>query len=679
MLAELGLKEAFRSKRDALLDDFYIPCLQESITYDRAVGYFSSSLIHVMALAFSDFVARGGRMRLICSPALSVQDFDAMRAGADLADAAQSAVKAEVDEMLSDPISMSATRLLATLIASQVLDVQVASVTGESGIFHDKLGIFTDSDGKRVTFVGSANETWAAWGLNHESFEVFCSWKGESDLLRTRRHAEEFERLWINGEIGVHVEPLDGLTRSKLIEVAEDDVESALQLIRQGKPSGPTRIPMPHQKAVLEDWSAHGFRGIVSFATGAGKTITALNGIRDWTSDGRPAIILVPGRELHHQWNREIQLDIPNASILKCGAGAGADTWANLLAVFTQPRSPISRPRITLATNATFASEGFQTLVRDGGHLLVVADEMHRMGSPGNLAALAAMEPGGRLGLSATYSRQFDESGTEALVNWFGPVLEPVIGLAEATLLGLLVPYDYRLHTLQLEPDEVAKYEDLTDKIRVSSIMSQESGEMSDSLKMMLIRRSRILKQARGKAPMALEILAREYESGSRWLVYCDDIEQLEKVVAGGLRLHLPVLAFHSGMAGDREAALQSFTSNGGILVAIRCLDEGIDIPSCDQALILASSTVSREYIQRRGRVLRRAPGKFSAVVHDLLLVNDAGGVLTKNEAIRALEFARLSRNPSAKAVLNLLIALSPDIDVQDNELDQPVDSDEEG
>ena len=122
-------------------------------------------------------------MRLICSPALRVDDFDAMKGALHPSARAQHAVRDELEALLQNPQALSATRLLATLVSADILEVQIATLRESPGIFHDKLGIFVDSDGKRVSFVGSANETWAAWGLNHESFEVFGSWKGESESL----------------------------------------------------------------------------------------------------------------------------------------------------------------------------------------------------------------------------------------------------------------------------------------------------------------------------------------------------------------------------------------------------------------------------------------------------------------------------------------------------------------
>jgi superfamily II DNA or RNA helicase len=123
----------------------------------------------------------------------------------------------------------------------------------------------------------------------------------------------------------------------------------------------------------------------------------------------------------------------------------------------------------------------------------------------------------------------------------------------------------------------------------------------------------------------------------------------------------LPALEFHSEMVSDRDVVLRSLGKHGGIVVAIRCLDEGIDIPVTDHALIIASSTADREYVQRRGRVLRSAPDKLSAEVHDLLLVDQQGGALTRSEALRALEFVRLARNSAARERLKAMVALSND------------------
>jgi len=666
-LRDLGLGPAYRSGRDMLLDDFYVPCLQEALLYDRAVGYFSSTLYHVVALAFSDFVGRGGRMRLICSPALTAEDFAAMKEADEIGRFAQSTVRADLQMLLTRPEAVPATRLLATLIANDIIDVRIAFADNPSGIFHDKLGIFEDTEGKRVSFVGSANETWRAWGLNHESFEVFCSWKNEPELLRTRDHVDTFRRLWRGHEPGVRIAHLEQVTREQLVAIADDDLEHAIGAVRSlqlGRRAQPTGRPlMEHQRLVLEDWEAKDHHGIVNFATGAGKTLTAIEGVKRWTSGGGAAVILVPGRDLHAQWIREIEIELPGVQILPAGAGSNKAAWQQLLPVFSAPGNSADNRRIVVATNHTFASDDFQRRLKSGDHLLIVADEMHRSGSARVLNVLEQTGCGATLGLSATFRRQFDDDGTNRLMDFFGPVLMPAIGLAEALMLDLLVPYDYRLHELRLDDDELEQYEQLTK--RIGQLVSQGASvnDASSPLQMLLIRRARILKQARGKVPMAADILRREYQAGDRWLVYCDDVSQLKALTTECLAAGLPALEFYSEMTSNRDAVIRSLGGYGGIVIAIRCLDEGIDIPVTDHALILASSTVEREYIQRRGRVLRQAPGtnKVSAEVHDVMLVDAIGGALTKSEATRALEFVRLARNSAARDRLKAIVSLSQD------------------
>lgn len=667
MLQDLEPQTSYRSGRDSLIDDFYVPCLQESIRYDRAVGYFSSTLYQIVGLAFTDFARRGGRMRLVCSPALTLEDFQAMKDAEEIGRRAQETVREDLERLLANPAAVSATKLLATLIANGIIDVRIAFADRPSGLFHDKLGIFEDEKGRRVSFRGSANETWRAWGFNHESFDVSCSWRNEQELLRTREHADSFQDIWRGREPGVLIAHLDEVTREQLVDIADADLDHALEEVRlhQGRKLDRTkgRPLMEHQRLVLEDWEAHKHKGIVNFATGAGKTLAAIEGVKRWTDAGGSAVVLVPGRDLHAQWIREIETELSEAQILPAGAGSAKADWMQMLPIFTAPGNSADHRRIVVATMATFASDDFQRRLRSGNHLLIVADEMHRAGSKKMLPVLEQTPTGGTLGLSATFRRQFDSDGTDRLVDFFGEVLSPVIGLAEALMLGLLVPYDYRLHEVTLGDDEQEQYDSLTKRIGQLVSQGESVGDPDGALQMLLIRRARVLKQARSKIPTAIDILRAEYQAGDRWLVYCDDKAQLNAVIQECLANDLPALAFYSGMESDRDTVIRSLGELGGIVVAIRCLDEGIDIPVTDHALILASSTVEREYVQRRGRVLRRSPAtdKVSAEVHDLILVDQIGGALTKSEATRALEFVRLARNPAARERLRAIVSLSRD------------------
>ena len=232
MLKEIGFQTAYRSGADSLLDDFYVPALQESLRYDRAVGYFSSSLYAAVAVAFSDFAQRGGRIRLICSPSLTAGDFEAMQSGVAARQLAHDVIRRDLNKLYDDPQAIPATQLLATLVASDIVDIRIAFADDPRGLFHDKIGIFEDEDGRRVSFRGSANETWRAWGLNHESFDVFCSACDETELLRTREHADIFRALWLGDEPGIHVERLDTVTLDRIEQIALDDLDDAIAVVR---------------------------------------------------------------------------------------------------------------------------------------------------------------------------------------------------------------------------------------------------------------------------------------------------------------------------------------------------------------------------------------------------------------------------------------------------------------
>ena len=236
------------------------------------------------------------------------------------------------------------------------------------------------------------------------------------------------------------------------------------------------------------------------------------------------------------------------------------------------------------------------------------------MGAPGARRILGAAEPAARLGLSATPVRAFDREGTDSILDFFGGVIEPVVTLKDAIEAGRLCEYEYWPQTVRLNPDEQERWEDLTKRIQ-KRFAREASGQAnfddpSDELKQMLIRRARIAKSAEAKVAEAARIVTTQFELGQRWILYCDDQHQVALVLQSLRAASLPAFEYHSAMAGSRDATLRAFREEGGILVSIRCLDEGVDIPEVSHALILASSRNDREFVQRRGRVLRDDPLK---------------------------------------------------------------------
>lgn len=660
----------YASSRGDLIDEFYVPCLSVADRYDRAAGYFRSSLFVMVGVAMSDFALRGGRMRLICCPELSDKDKAGIEQGITWRDHLNEALVEELQRMLEFPDNRPVVELLATLVGMGSLEIRIAYKPGEAGIFHDKLGIFEDAIGHRVTFRGSSNETYSAWNreMNHEGFEVFQSWDNDRDAERVKRHVEYFESLWENREDGLEVCELPDVPKAQLVELQnEAGIEAAIEGVRRQVAPRPHvssehRTLQEHQMLAVENWIAAGNRGIVDHITGGGKTITALEIIRRWVRESRPAIVFVPSELLMGQWKREVsaELDDLNLPILQAGAGAGRHHWQGEVGDFTRGMIDLG-PRLVIATMQTGSSREFLNRVRGGDHLLVVADEVHRAGS-GVHRNLMTIEAGGRLGLSATSERFNDPEGTRLILEYFGNPLPPPFGLEDAIRAERLVPYDYYIHKVALTPEEQQSWEDLTDQISEAYARLPEDAaglkQANDQYVFLLIKRARILKQAIRKVEVAEDVVSTHYSVGDRWLVYCDDMTQLSAVRRRLESLGLSVHEYHSAMEGSSKATLEHFETFGGVLVAIRCLDEGVDIPSLTHALILASSTNSREFIQRRGRVLRSAPNKYSAAVHDSLVValqQDGTPTAMPSELRRAVEFASSARNANIRHELQIL------------------------
>jgi superfamily II DNA or RNA helicase len=278
-------------------------------------------------------------------------------------------------------------------------------------------------------------------------------------------------------------------------------------------------------------------------------------------------------------------------------------------------------------------------------------DEVHRAGSD-QFRAMLGLKSGPRLGLSATPERAGDPGGTNKIFTYFCGIVPPTFTLSDAIQSRVLTPYSYRPYTVTLTDQETEDWQRLT--ARISQLYARSQGEkdppiglsVDSRLKHLLIERARIAKTATGKTPLAVKIVAEHFAPGQRWLVYCDSLAQLNQIRQALRAEGIDSLEYHYQMTGDQQATLLSFEVNGGVLVSVKCLDEGVDIPNATHALILASSRNPREFIQRRGRVLRRAPNKPLAHIIDVLVVpaEEGGGNADPffvGELVRALEFAQ--------------------------------------
>lgn len=664
-LKNIDIDVQYRTGDKDPVENFYRPCLSQSVKYDRAVGYFRSSVYIIVGVDTVEFAKRGGKIRLICSPSLSKEDIDVISASYEARNKRLGQViKSEIDNLLSVDESEYRTKVLATLITSGALDIKIAYRPDAYGLYHEKTGVFTDRLGDRVSFVGSSNETWNAWHYlgNHEAIEVFCSWKSQQDLERTDRHEQYFSKLWEGNVHGVSTVEFPIAAQKKLLEVSlggVDDIDlekisKAKQESRYGK-----RKPLPHQIEGIDSWKKAGKHGILEHATGSGKTFTAITAMKEHLDEGNPVLVLVPSQLLLDQWAIEIEDEIPDVVLLL--AGAGNDRWKqnNRLRSMTSGVQTDAK-RVVVATMQTAATDAFIDAIADGKHLMIVADEVHQSGSPFNSNAYR-IRAGAKLGLSATPTRYGDPEGTQKMLDYFGGLIPPKVTLNDAIKSGRLVEYEYFPHPTYLTAEESDEWKKLTLQIirEMSSSGDKEGiGRLTDKAKMLLIRRSRIAKKAINKVELARKVLADCYEDGSRWLIYCEDQGQVGQVMEILRAEGMDPVEYHTSMEGDREATLDWFKSFGGILVSIKCLDEGVDIPTIDHALILASSQNPRQFIQRRGRVLRKAPDKYLARIHDSIVVpvsledEPQQLALLKSEFVRAIEFAEGAINMGAAAEL---------------------------
>lgn len=681
-LEGVALRTSYHKGVDDIARDFYLPCMRRAVRYDRAVGFFRSTIFAIAWPALQEFVERGGTIRILCSHVLAEPDVGALEEGyeARLDERLSRHYIEEIRQLLQEPALRDPVRVLAALVATGVIDLKVAVLRASETssavgrIFHDKLGIFFDDAGHAVIFKGSMNETWqglAADG-NLESVDVAATWLGDRDNQRVETELGYFAALWEDRYPGLLVRPFPAVARSELEGLASHEWKEELKSSLTAPPITPDtrgRTLRPHQAAGLAGWRANGRRGILEFATGSGKTFTAITAIREsLVEHGEVVLVVVPDRVLLGQWYDELTettRDI-GASVVRAGAGYGS--WKTALADWMRPDGA---RRVVLATIQTAAKPTFLQQIRATPQSLLVVDEVHRAGSPHHRALLdEARFAGARLGLSATPQRAGDIGGTAAILDFFRGILEPRYSLADAVRDGVLCRYFYRPHMVHLTREEQDRWDAASARIGQLTARLRSGGDpaLAERLKKALIERARVVKQAEGKVSLAVQVLREHFRPSDRWLVYCDNLVQLRAVCTALNAMGLAPLPFHSEMDGDRKATLRWLDQEGGVVVAIKCLDEGVDVPSVSHALILASSKNPREFIQRRGRVLRRSPGKSLAFIHDAIVVPSTRGTgadpdpITTGEMARAIGFATQADNPSAAADLHA-IAIDTGID----------------
>jgi superfamily II DNA or RNA helicase len=670
-LRGLSLAVSYRSDTGNIVDQFYIPCLERATTYRRAVGYFTSSGLAVAARGLASFIQGLGRMFLVASPYLEEQDCQAISRGYEARhDVVTRALVRCFDAAMED-IVRDRLACLAWLVANERLEIKVALPRAEGGeyrrgIYHEKLGLFTDDDDDTVAFSGSSNETAGGLVDNFESIDVFWSWEDQQKRVGIKE--ENFKRLWENGTPSLEVYPFPQAVRERLLQFRPPsppliDPESArTRRVQIGSPPRP-RVgfgipeglrPWDYQIAAIGKWFEHGCRGIYEMATGTGKTVTALcSAVELFGRERELAVaIFVPFQHLVDQWDEVAR----GFGLLPVKCYESTASWREKLSDQVTDLNIGARNVVcAIATHKTASSPPFaDTLGSLQKPLLVIADEVHHLGAPEYSKAMLPASKF-RLGLSATPMRWLDPDGNALLRGYFENTVFS-FPLQEAIEKGFLCHYDYHPHVVPLERDEFDRYESVS--LQIARIFNQaEKDERARTrLDFLLRERAEILNCARSKLD-TLRTLTTEPERITYTLFYCapGQIDDVVHLLAHDLRLRVRRFTAEES-ADERQYLLSEFeqTKLQG-LVAMKCLDEGVDVPATRTAFILASSSNPREFIQRRGRILRLHPNKRRATIHDLITIpprerlhpdaSECERKLLRRELARFKEFASAADN----------------------------------
>ena len=645
------LKESYRTP-DNIVQDFYIPLLSNAKKYDRAVGFFSSSILIELSRGLINLVHNGGKMRLITSPKLQEEDIKAIKDGYNKREIINKAIMREWKEP-KNHIEEERLNFLSHMIEDGYLDIKIA-FKKPIGLYHEKIGILTDEDGNAVAFSGSLNESEQAISLNFESIDAFTSW---SDSSRTSKKIEYFEETWNNLTSSLEVIDFPKVALDKLQTYKKETYDKNIDQTEESFVSKPTevthseesininernipRLPFDrlrlYQEEAIDSWANKGYNGIFDMATGTGKTYTGLGALvelyKHCNSD-LAVVICCPFIHLVEQWVEDlIKFNIEPI------VGYGSSTqknWKDKLQKAVQYHNYKIKGKeffCFITTNATFYSEFVQNELKKLNHnSLLMVDEAHYFGAefirknlPQNFEY--------RLALSATIDRHGDEEGTKVLYEYFGEkCIEYTLEMAIDA--GMLTKYYYYPIIINLTPEELSLYKELTKKI-AKFIVGSDKKHIPEAAKPFLLKRAKLIAGAENKL-LALKEAIEPYKNKKHLLVYCgattldsqnadnDSLKQIQVVCKMlGNDLNMKVAKFTAEEDMKQRQNIKNLFSKGDmlqVLVAIKCLDEGFNIPEIRTAFILASTTNPKEYIQRRGRVLRLAEGKKYAEIYDFI------------------------------------------------------------
>jgi len=659
MLTDLSLKCIYSSDTDDLVKDFYEPVLENAKQYDRITGFFSPKVLALASRGFAKFFHNGGKIRILTSIKVDQQTLESLeRYDGQISELPDSLIPTFNLDELQTQLEKDCYDIFVSLLRQGVIELRIAATADDAGILHQKVGIVTDYSGNAVAFNGSNNETYYGWKINIEKFMVFPSWESLTHQYYSSSQ-EDFDALWDNERDAVRVMSISQALRDNVLTLSQPDVSLEDKIVRvladdsqnntdedkANVQEGSGVSIRPYQQEAINSWTNNNFRGLFEMATGTGKTFTGLFAVKSLANQNSKlfCVIAVPLRHLVPQWMEDIEKIFPNARIVK--VGSDYPTWRDDLPFhvrqYYKGRTNIV---IVLTTYASMGTNDFVNIIKsyDNDYCLI-ADEAHNAGTDRVLDVVRLFKY--RLGLSATPRNKWTDINEDRLVGTFGGIVYSY-SLKDAIKNGVLVPYDYFPVAVYLNDEEAASYIELSRKI--SAVMGRDEETRNDEmLTALLNQRSAITKNAEEKNGLLRDLLGRLYERGqyNKMLVYCDNQSQIADAqsILSELHINSSKVTFQESLT-DRWRLLKDFSLGFvNALVARKCLDEGVNMPSTKTAVLMASNTDSREYIQRLGRVLRTYPGKEKSIIYDFIVLPPNSDDINKYKYLLRSELERVA------------------------------------
>lgn len=662
MLKELSFRPIYDSAQNSIVNDLLIPSLSNSIEYWRGVGYFASGWLAQTAIGIEKLAENSGKIRFVVSPLIDEKDLSAFQ----LARQAKQntflldSLRKNIDEIAMN-LQCDTLNTFAWLLADNIIEFKFAIPRrGTEGDYHDKVGVCIDANHDMLAFHGSFNDTYKGT-LNGEAFSVFQSWVPGQDIY-VHEHFKRLQYLWCNGNAQFDVFPFDDAIKRDFINlrIAERPykyTQNTGHMHANARDDNKPHIPYtlkPYQEKAICSWKNNKYRGIFEMATGTGKTITATAAAVELFHEKGELflVIVVPFTHLLEQW--KINCEKFGINTVDC-YGENTKWHYELKNLIMQFKLGCEKFPCVIVVQNTACSDDFLNLISKvpSHKFMMIADETHYLGSRHLQKALFSAAQF-RLGLSATPDRWMDDEGSEILYNYYEKTVYS-ISLDQAISGGFLTRYCYHPILVSLTEAETQEYEILSGEIgRLYAQLKHKKGasDLEEKIERLKLKRARIVSQAENKTKEYVRLLSalREKTPDGRvrdLLVFCapgTHREILKLTAEHGIKSHEFV---HEVDTKSRQQVLNAF-ADGDIeaIISIKCMDEGVDVPSTKTAIFLASTTNPKEFIQRRGRVLRKCNGKEFAEIYDFIVIppdntdkNTACSIL-RRELPRFAEFA---------------------------------------